>query len=112
MNAAKKIGSKRNFSNPYPRLALAVVLTIWAGSNLCFVLFRYSEIWSTDISSRSMGLILSIMFTQLPFVVAIYLIWTLVVGPEDEQQKSQKKVSRKKESRQIRRRKNKRQDQL
>lgn len=64
-------------------MAMACVLTIWAGANLWSCIFRWGEIISDDYPSRSIGIFLSILFTLLPLVVAIYLFWTVVVGPDD-----------------------------
>ena len=64
-------------------MALAAALTIWAGANLWTVLFRWSDITGVDVHNRTVGLFLSILFTLLPLVIAIYLFWTVVVGPED-----------------------------
>ena len=73
----------RNFQNPWPRMALAAALTIWAGANLWTTVFRLGEITDVDVHNRTVGLFLSIAFTLLPLVIAIYLFWTVVVGPED-----------------------------
>ena len=64
-------------------MALAAALTIWAGANLWTTVFRLSEITGADVQNRTVGLILSILFTLLPLVIAIYLFWTVVVGPDD-----------------------------
>lgn len=64
-------------------MALACVLTIWAGANMWSAIFRRQEIWADDIPSRSIGLLLSILFSLLPLVIAIYLFWTVMVGPDD-----------------------------
>ncbi len=64
-------------------MALAAALTVWAGANLWTVLFRWSEITGVDVHNRTVGLFLSVLFTLLPMVIAIYLFWTVVVGPED-----------------------------
>ena len=64
-------------------MALACFLTVWAGANLWSGVFRWEEIWIDDIPGRSVGLLLTILFALLPLVVAIYLFWTVVVGPDD-----------------------------
>ncbi|MGI9518776.1 MAG: hypothetical protein ACR2NP_17085 [Pirellulaceae bacterium] len=73
----------RNFPNPWPRMALAAALTIWAGANMWSALLRMSQITDPDVHNRTVGVVLSIVFTLLPLVIAIYLFWTVVVGPED-----------------------------
>jgi len=75
--------SPRNFKNPWPRMAFACLLTIWAGANLWSVLFRWNDIWDTDVASRSVGLLFAILLSVLPLVIAIYLFWSIVVGPND-----------------------------
>ncbi len=69
-------------------MALACVLTIWSGANLWSCIFRWSDIISEDIPSRTLGLFLAILFAVLPMVIAIYLFWSVVVGPEDVQASS------------------------
>ena len=73
----------RNFKNPWPRLALIAILAIWSGANLWSGIFRRAEIMDADRANQSVGLILTICFALLPLVVAIYLLWTVVVGPDD-----------------------------
>ena len=76
--------TQRNIANPFPRLALSCVLTVWAGANLWSCIFRWNDIMTEDIPSRTIGLFLAILFAVLPMVVAIYLFWTIVVGAEDD----------------------------
>lgn len=64
-------------------MGLACVLTIWAGANLWSCIFRWNEILTTDYPSRTVGLFLAVFFALLPLVIAIYLFWTIVVGPDD-----------------------------
>ena len=73
----------RNFKNPWPRMAFASLLTIWAGANLWSMFFRWQSIWETDVASRSIGLLMAILFSVLPLVISIYLFWSVVVGPND-----------------------------
>lgn len=87
--------------NPFPRLAMATFLMIWAGSNLWGAIFRWSEINEAEVWNRGLGMLLTILVTVLPMVIGIYLIWTIVVGPDDprynrgasssERQKTKKK---------------------
>ena len=74
---------RRNFRNPWPRMALAALLTVWAGANMWSCVFRWSEITGVEGTSRTIGMLLAILFTLLPLVIAIYLFWTVVVGPDD-----------------------------
>jgi hypothetical protein len=74
----------RNLAKPWPRLAMACLLTIWAGANLWFAMVSRESIWSDDIPSRTAGLFLTILFANLPLVIAIYLFWSIVVGPDDD----------------------------
>ncbi|MDG2012380.1 MAG: hypothetical protein P8J33_02675 [Pirellulaceae bacterium] len=84
----------RNFKNPWPRMVLACILTVWAGANLWSGVFRRDEIWVLDIPSRTVGLFLAILFAVLPLVIAIYLFWSIVVGPNDPHTNRKKKDSK------------------
>ncbi len=77
--------TSRRIKNPWPRLALSAALTVWAGSNMWTARFHWTEIYQTDPANRFVGLFLTIMLTLVPLVVAIYLAWTVVVGPDDPQ---------------------------
>lgn len=85
-------GTARNVQNPWPRMALAAGLTVWAGANLWSSIFRWSEIMDAENISRTIGIFLAITVTLLPLVVAIFLFWTVVVGPEDH--RSRRNASR------------------
>ncbi len=64
-------------------MVLACLLTVWAGANMWSSVLGWQTIWVEDVSSRSLGLLFSIGFTLLPLVIAIYLFWSVVVGPQD-----------------------------
>lgn len=36
-----------------------------------------------DYANRTWGIVFGICFTLVPLVIAIYLFWSVVVGPED-----------------------------
>ncbi len=75
-------------------MVLACILTVWAGANLWSGVFRRDEIWVLDIPSRTVGLFLAILFAVLPLVIAIYLFWSIVVGPNDPHTNRKKKDSK------------------
>jgi hypothetical protein len=81
--ASPRKDARPGFSNPWPRLALATGLMIWAGANLWSAIFRWSEIYNTETWNRGLGIFLTILVSVLPIVIGIFLIWTLVVGPDD-----------------------------
>ncbi len=62
---------------------MATGLMVWAGSNLWSALYRWSEINNAEAWNRGSGLLLTILVTALPLVIGIYLIWSIVVGPDD-----------------------------
>lgn len=82
-NSASRENNSRIVKNPWPRLAMATVLMVWAGSNLWSAIFRWEEINNAEAWNRGVGMFLTILVTALPMVIGIYLIWTIVVGPDD-----------------------------
>ena len=62
---------------------MATVLMVWAGSNLWSAIFRWGEINNAEAWNRGAGMLLTILVTALPMVIGIYLIWSIVIGPDD-----------------------------
>jgi hypothetical protein len=62
---------------------LAGALMVWAGANLWTAIFGWSELVSGDPSNRSLSLLLTILVTALPGAVGTWLLWTVLVGPDD-----------------------------
>ena len=78
-------------------MALAAILTVWAGANMWSCIFRWSEITDADNANRTVGMLAAILFTLLPLVIAIYLFWTIVVGPDDPVATGEARAARKKQ---------------
>ena len=74
---------RRNFKNPWPRLSLVGFLTVWSGANLWSAIFRRQEILEPERANQFVGIWMTACFSLVPLVIAIYLLWTIVVGPED-----------------------------
>ncbi len=64
---------QRPIASPWPRLVLAAGLTVWAGANLWSAFFRWRDIVGAEPGSRVTGIILTLLVTLVPLVVAILL---------------------------------------
>lgn len=81
--AREDSGTRRPVRNPWPRFLLAGALMVWAGANLWTAIFGWDELVSGDPSNRSLSFLLTILVTALPGALGSWLLWSVVVGPDD-----------------------------
>lgn len=85
----------RPLRNPWPRFALAAVLTVWGGSNLWSAISSWQQLAAgPDDHNRTVTLALTALFALLPLVIAVALVWTLMNHLEPGEPESRLKPGR------------------
>jgi hypothetical protein len=72
----------RPIANPWPRLALAAALLLWAGANLWSGIFQWQAIMAQEGVNRAVSVLLTIVFSIGPLLVAVLLIRSVAARPE------------------------------